>query len=80
MLLTSVSVQFLRRMNKLKEVLITIKKRKILYIGHIMRGERYELFRLKIKGKYRERYRLEASELMAERPKETVRAHIDRHL
>lgn len=41
----------LQRMGKQKELLNTIKERKLQYLGHVMRGERYELLRLIIEGK-----------------------------
>ena len=43
--------EVLNRMRKKKELLLTIKIRKTRYIGHIMRGEKYELLRLIIEGK-----------------------------
>jgi hypothetical protein len=45
------NVEVLRRMNKEKEVIFTIKKRKLQYLGHITRGERYELLRIIMQGK-----------------------------
>ncbi|KAL6420467.1 hypothetical protein ACFW04_014455 [Cataglyphis niger] len=36
---------------KQKELMITIKERKTNNIGHVLRGERYELLRLIIKSK-----------------------------
>lgn len=41
----------LRRMNKDKEILITVKKRKMAYFGHIMRGNKYEFLQLIMQGK-----------------------------
>lgn len=43
--------EVLRRMGKQKELLLTIKQRKTRYIGHVMRGDRYEFLRLIIEGK-----------------------------
>ena len=40
-----------QRMNNKLEVLNTIKKRKIEYLGHIMRNEKYDLLQLIIQGK-----------------------------
>lgn len=45
------NIEVLNRMQKQKELLYTIKKRKIQYIGHIMRGDKYEILRLIIEGK-----------------------------
>lgn len=45
------NVEILNRMGKNKELLLTVKERKLQYIGHIMRGERYEILRLIIEGK-----------------------------
>ncbi|XP_071577336.1 uncharacterized protein [Temnothorax nylanderi] len=39
------------RMQKQKELMLAIRERKTRYIGHLMRGERYELLRLIIQGK-----------------------------
>lgn len=43
--------EVLRRMGKQKELLLTIKHRKTSYIGHVMRGDKYEFLRLIIEGK-----------------------------
>ena len=43
--------EVLIRMKKQKELLLAVKERKIRYLGHIMRGERYEILRLIIEGK-----------------------------
>lgn len=43
--------EVLRKMNKEKEVLLTIKKRKLQYLGHVMRGEKYQLLQLIVQGK-----------------------------
>lgn len=43
--------EVLRRMGKDKELLSTVKERKLKYVGHIMRGDRYEVLRLVIEGK-----------------------------
>lgn len=45
------NVEVLNRMRKQKELMLTIKERKTRYIGHIMRGKKYELLRLIIEGK-----------------------------
>uniref|UniRef100_A0A6P7FHS6 Uncharacterized protein LOC114328175 n=1 Tax=Diabrotica virgifera virgifera TaxID=50390 RepID=A0A6P7FHS6_DIAVI len=36
----------LRRMNKYKELLRIIKERKVQYLDHVLRGERYELLQI----------------------------------
>ena len=41
----------LNRMRKQLEVLSTVKERKLRYLGHIMRGPKYEILRLIIEGK-----------------------------
>lgn len=38
-------------MEKDKELLLTIKKKKLQNLGHVMRGERYGILRLVIEGK-----------------------------
>lgn len=44
--------EVLQRMGKQKELLdTTIKERKMQYLGHVLRGERYELLRLIMEGK-----------------------------
>lgn len=44
----------LYRLNREKEILITtIKRRKLEYFGHVMRGARYSLLRLIMEGKIR---------------------------
>lgn len=43
--------ELLRRMKKSKELSTIIKERKTIYIGHIMRGDRFQLLRLIIEGK-----------------------------
>ena len=35
------NVEVMRRIRKEKEVILTIKRRQILYMGHILRGEKY---------------------------------------
>ena len=45
------NIEVLRRMNKSKEILQTVKERKLQYLGQIMRGEIYEILRLIIEGK-----------------------------
>lgn len=47
--------EILIRMNKQRELMNTIKVRKTQYIGHVMRGERYELLRIIIEGKIKGR-------------------------
>jgi len=36
-----------------RELLNTIKQRKTVYLGHILRGSRYELLKLILKGKWK---------------------------
>ena len=43
--------EILRRVNKNTELLPMIKRRKLLYLGHILRGERYGILRLVMEGK-----------------------------
>lgn len=43
--------EVLRRLQKEHELLLTIKRRKTAYFGHIMRGPKYELLRLIIQGR-----------------------------
>lgn len=43
--------EVLRKMKKEKEVLNTIKIRKLQYLGHVMRGEKYVLLQIIIQGK-----------------------------
>ena len=43
--------EVLRRLGKERELIKTIKKRKLEYLGHIMRGEKYRLLRLILEGK-----------------------------
>lgn len=45
------NLEVLRRMEKEVEVVKEIKKRKLTYLGHIMRGPKYELLHLIIQGK-----------------------------
>lgn len=45
------NVEVLNRMGKPLELLLTVRERKTKYIGHVMRGEKYELLRLIIEGK-----------------------------
>lgn len=47
------NVEVCRRMGCEPEILVTIKKRKIEYLGHIMRGPRYGLLQLIVQGKIR---------------------------
>ncbi|CAG9837313.1 unnamed protein product [Diabrotica balteata] len=44
------NVEVLRRMRKDKEVLNTIKARKLQYLGHVVRRERYNLLQLIMQG------------------------------
>lgn len=48
-LLTNTEV--LRRANSERQLIINIKCRKIAYLGHVLRGEKYHLLQLVIKGK-----------------------------
>jgi len=41
----------LQRLNKERELLLKIKKRKTAYLGHIVRNEKYEILQLIIQGK-----------------------------
>ena len=41
----------LQRMNKEREVLNTIKRRKLEYFAHVMRNSKYELLHIVIQGK-----------------------------
>ncbi|ERL86044.1 hypothetical protein D910_03458 [Dendroctonus ponderosae] len=43
--------EVLQRMSKQEELINTIKERKIQYLSHVLRGEKYELLRLLIEGK-----------------------------
>ena len=43
--------EVLRRMEKQRELLLTIKQRKTQYLGHVMRGKKYQLLQLIIEGK-----------------------------
>jgi hypothetical protein len=45
------NIEVLQRMKKECEVIKTVKIRKIQYLGHIMRGEKYVLLRLIMQGK-----------------------------
>lgn len=47
----------LQRMNKKLELLKTIKRRKLQYLGHIMRSDKYNLLRLILEGKIQGRRR-----------------------
>ncbi|CAG9830510.1 unnamed protein product [Diabrotica balteata] len=48
------NTKVLREMGKECDIINTIKIRKLQYLGHVMRGQRYELLRLIIKGKIKE--------------------------
>ena len=41
----------LKRSNSQRELLNTVKSRKISYLGHILRGSKYRLLQLILKGK-----------------------------
>uniref|UniRef100_A0A8D9DVR2 Craniofacial development protein 2 n=1 Tax=Cacopsylla melanoneura TaxID=428564 RepID=A0A8D9DVR2_9HEMI len=45
------NVNVLRRMGKEVEIINEVKKRKLTYLGHIMRGPKYEILHLIIQGK-----------------------------
>ncbi|KAI5746880.1 hypothetical protein M8J77_008501 [Diaphorina citri] len=45
------NLEVLRRMGKEPEILHEVKKRKLSYLGHIMRGPKYEILHLIIQGK-----------------------------
>lgn len=45
------NIEVLRRMHKETEIATTIKKRKLLYMGHIMRGEKYRILQNIMQGK-----------------------------
>ncbi|CAH2090671.1 unnamed protein product [Euphydryas editha] len=45
------NVRVLQMVNKGAEVLKIIKQRKLRYLGHIMRGDKYKLLQLIIQGK-----------------------------
>lgn len=45
------NVEVMRRIRKEKEVIMTIKRRKLLYMGHVMRGEKYQLLQVIMQGK-----------------------------
>jgi len=51
--------EVLRRMRKQKQVLNTIKVRKLQYWGHVMRGDRYGLLQVIKQGKIHEQRRIE---------------------
>lgn len=42
--------EVLERLKKEREVLATVKKRKLEYFGHVMRGEKYEIIKLILQG------------------------------
>ncbi|KAH1023806.1 hypothetical protein HUJ05_003406 [Dendroctonus ponderosae] len=46
-----INVVILQRLNKTTEILSTIKKRKLEYLGHVMRGEKYRLLQNIVHGK-----------------------------
>ncbi|ENN79744.1 hypothetical protein YQE_03800, partial [Dendroctonus ponderosae] len=50
--------EVLQRMSKQEELINTIKERKIQYLSHVLRGEKYELLRLLIEGKLQQSYTL----------------------
>lgn len=43
------NLELLRRLGKDEELLSAVKERKLWYISHIMKGERYEMPRLRVK-------------------------------
>lgn len=45
------NVEVMRRMHKEREVIPTIKRRKLLYMGHVMRGEKYQMLQIIVQGK-----------------------------
>lgn len=45
------NVEVLKRMNKEQELLKTVKVRKLQYIGHVIRGDRYKMLRLIMDGR-----------------------------
>uniref|UniRef100_A0A8D9BDT9 Uncharacterized protein n=1 Tax=Cacopsylla melanoneura TaxID=428564 RepID=A0A8D9BDT9_9HEMI len=45
------NVEVLRRMNKNMELEHTIKKRKLEYLGHILRGTKYKMLNLILEGR-----------------------------
>lgn len=45
------NIEVLRSINKGRELLTDIKRRKISYFGHVMRGQKYELLQLIVQGK-----------------------------
>lgn len=47
------NIEVTRRVENEPEILITIKKRKLEYLGHVMRGQKYALLQLIIQGRIR---------------------------
>lgn len=45
------NVEVMQRIGKEKEVVFTVKKRKLEYLGHIMRHDKYRLLQLIVQGK-----------------------------
>lgn len=45
------NIEVIRRIGKEKEIVFTIKRRKLEYLGHIMRHEKYRLLQLVIQGR-----------------------------
>ena len=45
------NAKVLQRMSKSKELLDTMKERKVQNLGHVMRGEKYEVLRIVLEGK-----------------------------
>lgn len=45
------NIEVLRRMGKEKEISLTVKKRKLEYLGHLMRHDKYRLLQLIVQGK-----------------------------
>ena len=49
------NIEILQKFGKEYEVINTIKSRKLQSLGHIMRGQRYEMLKLIMQGKIKER-------------------------
>lgn len=43
-------IKVMNLMNKERVLLKTVKETKLFYLGHIMRGEKYKILRLRIEG------------------------------
>lgn len=46
------NIDILRRINKYEDITIILKRKKLEYLSHVMRGTRYCLIRLIMEGKY----------------------------